>query len=65
MEGYALMLETTPAELVKALAIYKERYGGLASLETEQLDTIIKEIQVDSKRTPKQKRKNNRRNNVS
>lgn len=58
MEGDSLMQETTPAELVKALDIYKERFGSTASLETEQLDTIIKEIQNDSSRkTPKQKRK--------
>jgi hypothetical protein len=42
------MLDTTPAELVKALAKYKKQYGSTASIDNAQLETIIKEIREDN-----------------
>lgn len=43
------MMDTKPSEIVKALAIYKKRYGSTTSLDSRQLELIIKEIQNDSK----------------
>lgn len=37
------MVDTTPAELMKALLIYQEKYGKKEPITTEKLEQIIKE----------------------
>jgi hypothetical protein len=55
-------MDTSPAELSKALGIYKEKYGGLASIDNSKLDEIIKDIR-ESKTTTQQSARSRRPRN--